>query len=189
METEQGTLARRPKPRRGQSTLPDWLLDQLPAPKEGIVPLSSNALAMRYARLAPGPELAMRRPEQEEAQGELLEVPSVAERRLRNRHGEMVAAQAVEDEAGAAGLRGGIVGPGLYHRYNAVLKRVTGDKARAAMTLAELEAAVGWLERNRLSDRLHLLDHDPRYTWTAQKRGEWKPPTGRAMRSWPEPPP
>ena len=64
METEQGTMARRPKPHRGQMTLPDWLLDQLPpAEKEGIVPLSSNALALRYDRLAPGPELAMRRPE------------------------------------------------------------------------------------------------------------------------------
>lgn len=189
METEQGTMARRPKPRRGQSTLPAWLLDQLPAPNAGIVPLSSNALAMRYDRLAPGPELAMRRPEQEETQGELLEVPSVAERRLRIRLGEMVAAQAVEDEAGAAGLRGGIAGPGLYHRYNAALKRVTGDKARAAMTLAELEAAVGWLERNRLADHLHLLDHDPRYAWSARKRGEWKPPTGRAMRSRLEKPP
>jgi hypothetical protein len=47
------------------------------------------------------------------------------------------------------------------------------------MTLAELEAAVGWLERNRLADQLHLLDGDPRYAWIARKRGEWKPPVGR----------
>ena len=181
METEQGTMARRPKPRRGQTTLPAWLLDQLPSPKEGIVPLSSNALAMRYDRLAPGPELAMRRPEQEIAQGELLEAPSVVERRLRARIGEMVAAQAVEDEAGRSGPCTGSAGPGLYHRYNAVLKRVTGDKARAQMTLAELEAAAGWLERNRLADHRHLLDDDPRYAWSARQRGEWKPPTGRAM--------
>jgi superfamily II DNA or RNA helicase len=187
METEQGTLARRPKPRRGQMTLPDWLLDQLsPAEKEGIVPLSSNALAVRYDRLAPGPELAMRRPESEEAQGELLEVPSVVERRLRARLGEMVAAQAVEDEAGASGLRGGLAGSGLYHRYNAVLKRVTGDKARARMTLEELEAAIGWMERNRLGDHLHLLEGDPRYAWSARERGEWKPPVGRPMRLRPE---
>ena len=92
----------------------------------------------------------MRRPEQEAAQSELLEPPSVIERRLRARLGELVAAQAVEDEAGRAGLRGGVAGPGLYHRYNAVLKRVTGDKSRAQMTLSELEAAIGWLERNRL---------------------------------------
>jgi superfamily II DNA or RNA helicase len=185
METEQGTMARRPKPRHGQTTLPAWLLDQLSAPKEGIVPLSSNALAMRYDRLAPGPELAMRRPEQEAAQTELLEVPSVVERRLRARLGEMVAAQAVEDEAGGAGLHWGVSSPGLYHRYNAVLKRVAGDKSRAAMTLAELEAALGWLERNRLADHVHLLDGDPRYAWTVRKRGEWKPPVGRSARPKP----
>ena len=95
----------------------------------------------------------------------------------------MVAAQAVEDEAGRAGLtRRGWPGPGLYHRYNAALKRVTGGKSRAEMTLAELEAAVGWLERNRLAEQLHLLDGDPRYAWTARKRGEWTPPVGRVLR-------
>jgi hypothetical protein len=51
------------------------------------------------------------------------------------------------------------------------------------MTLAELDAAIGWLERNRLSEHLHLLDDDPRYAWTARKRGEWKPPVGRDKRS------
>jgi hypothetical protein len=60
---------------------------------------------------------------------ELLEAPSVIERRLRARLGELMAAQAVEDEAGRAGLRGGVAGPGLYHRYNAVLKRVAGGKS------------------------------------------------------------
>ena len=63
METEQGTLAKRPKPSRGQGTLPVWLLDQLRPPKEGIVPLSSNALALRYETLRPGPDLALHRPE------------------------------------------------------------------------------------------------------------------------------
>ena len=47
------------------------------------------------------------------------------------------------------------------------------------MTLAELEAAIGWLERNRLAEHLQLLDGDPRYAWSARKRGEWKPPVGR----------
>jgi hypothetical protein len=128
METEQGTLARRPKEIRRQSSLPLWLLDQLPPVKEGITPLVSNALALRFDTLRPGPEFAMRRPEQEEAQGEMLETPSDAERRLRARLGEMVAIQAVEDEAGRAGPRAGVAGPGLYHRYNACLKRtwVTG---------------------------------------------------------------
>jgi hypothetical protein len=59
----------------------------------------------------------------------------------------------------------------------------TGNKSLAEMTLAELDAAIGWLERNRLSDQLHLLDEDPRYAWTARKRGEWKPPVGRDKRS------
>lgn len=103
----------------------------------------------------------MRRPEQEEAHRGLLEVPSVVERRLRNRLGEMVAAQAVEDAAALAGRRDAAAGAGLHHRFNAVLKRVTGDKACAAMTLAELEAAIGWMERNRLADHLHTLDGDP----------------------------
>ena len=91
----------------------------------------------------------------------------------------MVATQAVEDEAGRGGHQAGVAGPGLYHRYNAALKRVTGKKSQAEMTLAELDAAIGWLERNRLSDQLHLLDDDPRYAWTARKRGEWIPPVGR----------
>jgi superfamily II DNA or RNA helicase len=180
METEQGTLARRPKPGYTRNPLPLWLLDQLPPEMDRITPLASNALALRFDTLQPGPDLAMRRPEQEAAQSELLEAPSVAERRLRKRLGEMVAIQAVEDEAGRAGLRGGLGGPGLYHRYNAILKRVCGNKSRAQMTLAELEAAIGWMERNRLSDNLPLLDNDPRYAWTARKRGEWIPPVGKA---------
>lgn len=83
--------------------------------------------------------------------------------------------------AGRAWVRGGIAGAGLYHRYNAALKRVSGDKSRAQMTLSELEAAIGWLERNRLSEHLHLLEGDPRYTWSARKRSEWRPPVGRVV--------
>ncbi len=181
METEQGTLAKRPKPARSQSALPLWLLDQL-EPRPGIEPLSSNALAMRYDTLRPGPDLALHRPEIEDPQTELLEPPSVIERRLRARLGEMVGVQAVEDEAGRAGLKHGHVGRGLYHRYNAALKRVTGNKSRARMTMAELEAAIGWLERNRLAEHLHLLDDDPRYAWTAKQQAEWKPPIGRDPR-------
>ena len=156
-----------------ERTLPLWLLDQL-EPRPGIEPLSSNALAMRYDTLRPGPDLALHRPEIEAPQTELLEPPSVIERRLRARLGEMVGVQAVEDEAGRAGLKHGHAGRGLYHRYNAALKRVTGNKSRARMTMAELEAAIGWLERNRLAEHLHLLDGDPRYAWTAKQQGEWK---------------
>ena len=50
------------------------------------------------------------------------------------------------------------------------------------MTLSELEAAIGWLDRNRLSNHLSVLDGDPRYAWLARKRGEWGPPVGRADR-------
>ena len=182
MEIEQGTLARRPKPGRPRSSLPLWLLDQLGVPKPGIVPLSSNALALRFDTLQPGPELALRRPEQEEAQAELLDPPSALERRLRIRIGEMVSCQAVEDEGGRAGLRGGIAGPGLAHRYNAVLKRICGNKSRAQMTLAELEAAAAWLERNRLAEHVGLLEDDPRYAWTLRQRGEWTPPVGKPSR-------
>jgi hypothetical protein len=171
IETEQGTLARTPVPKR-QSRLPLWLQGQTEGEAaDGIVPLSSNALALRYALLKPGPHFVAGDPA---SQNELLELPSVAERRLRRRVGEMVAAQAIEDEGALRQVRG----QGGYHRYNAVLKRVMG-KSRAAMTLQELEAAVGWLERNRLHDSLHLLEGDTRYAWTARQRGEWTPPVGR----------
>ena len=186
MEIEQGTLARRPKPRPPQANLPLWLLEQLGPRKPGIVPLCSNALALRFDTLRPGPELALRRPEREDAQAELLDPPSVLERRLRIRLGEMVSRQAVEDEAGRAGLKhgpgGSLAGPGLAHRYNAVLKRVSGNKSRAQMTLAELEAAAAWLERNRLAEHVGLLQDDPRYAWSVQQRREWTPPVGRRAR-------
>ncbi len=177
METEQGTSSRKPRPKR-QGALPLWLREQLAeqeAGQKGIVPLHSNALALRYAELKPGPDLALRRPEHEAAQSELLETPSLAERRLRVRLGEMVAMQAVEDEGGLQAPRG----QGLYHRYNAILKRVMG-RSRAEMTLGELEAAASWLERHRLAEHADLLVGDPRYAWTARQRGEWAPPVGRA---------
>ena len=177
METEQGMLAKRPKERRAQSTLPIWLLEQL-GPKVGIEPVSSNALALRYEALRPGADLALRRPELEELQSELLEPPSVVERRLRARLDEINAVQAVEDEGGRKATRASS-GPGLYHRCSAALKQVTGNKSRAQMTLAELETAVGRLERNRLAEPLHSLNDDAWYAWTGRKRGEWKPPVGR----------
>ena len=182
METEQGTLARGAQPGGRQSMLPLWLSDQWEQGREGITPLRSNALTMRFSTLRPGPELALHRPEFQAAQSELLEAPSVTERRTRTELGGMVAAQVIEDGAGRTGLAGRLIGPGLYHRYNAVLKHVCGGKRRAEMTLADLDAAIGWLERNRLSEYLHLLDNDPRYAWTATKRGEWKPPVGRHKR-------
>ena len=170
VETEQGTLAKRPKAARHGSLLPDWLLDDQMAirgPREdGIVPLASNALGLRYATLRPGPSFAEVRPENEQPQTELLDPPSLVERTLRLRIGEMVAAQAVEDDAGASVTRA----QGRYHGYNAVLKRVMSGKGRAEMTLAELKAAVAWLERNRLSDHLNQLDGDMSYAWSARQR-------------------
>ncbi len=181
MEQEQGTRAR-PRPARRQGDLPLWLAEQLSREREdrGIVPLESNAVALRFAVLRPGPELAMERPEglAEAAQGELLEAPSQAERRLRSAVAELVAAQAVEDTAEAHDPR-----RRGYHAYNAVLKRVLG-KGRAEMGLAELEAAVAWLGRNRLRDHLGLLDGDARYAWDAGRRqGGWTPPVGRTPKA------
>ena len=140
------------------------------------MPLESNALGLRYGLLRPGPDYALHRPEHEAAQAEMLDPPSVLERRLRQRLGEMVAQQAVEDEGAMRAPRG----EGLYHRYNAILKRRTGNKPRAQMSLAELEAAVSRLERNRLADHAHLLEGDPRYGWTVRQRREWTPPVGPA---------
>ncbi|MBV8522738.1 MAG: DEAD/DEAH box helicase family protein [Acetobacteraceae bacterium] len=178
METEQATLARKPKPARPQSDLPLWLRRELAGQKRaGIVPLESNALTLRLSTLCPGPGLILRRREQEEAEGSTLEPPSAAERRLRQKVSELIAAQAVEDEGE---MQAGGGRHSLYHRYNATLKRVLGGKARAEMSLAELEAAVAWLERNRLRDHVHVLDGDARYAWTARQRaGDWRPPAGR----------
>ncbi len=176
VETEQGTLAKRVTP-RAQSTLTGWLLDQLAETEreDGIVPLESNALGLRYGLLRPGPDYVLHRPEQEAAQTEMLDPPSVLERRLRQRVGEMVAQQAVEDEGAAQAPRG----EGPYHRYNAILKRRTGNKPRSQMSLSDLEAAVSWLERNRLSDHTAVLKDDPRYGWTVRRRQDWAPPVGR----------
>jgi hypothetical protein len=77
----------------------------------------------------------------------------------------MVAAQVVEDEGALHIPRGA----GAHHAYSAALKRVMG-RGRAEMSLAELEATLAWLERNRLADHLHLLEGDARYAWAARQR-------------------
>ena len=87
---------------------------------------------------------------------------------MRVRIAEMIAAQAIEDEEELRVPRG----QGLYHRYNAVLKRATGNKGRGEMSLAELEAALAWLDRNRLSEHLHLLEGDARYAWSERRRSK-----------------
>lgn len=184
MEEEQGTLARQKKRGRQQS-LSFWL-DEPSKPRDGITPLASNAIALRYETLAPGPCFADRRPERQAAQSELLEPVSVLERRLRNRIGEMVAIQVVEEEAALQLPRGG-----NYHRFNAVLKHMFG-KGRGDMNLAELEATAAWLECNRLIDQMHLLDNDPRYAYQARQYAldrwrtnkGWMPPVGNPTQ-WP----
>ena len=94
----------------------------------------------------------------------LPETPTQAEQRLRRQVGQLVASQVVEDtETTLPGQ------PCDYHAYNAVLKRLFG-KARATMTQAELEVEIGWLERNRISSHLGLLQDDPRYGWSARQR-------------------
>ena len=55
METEQGTLARPPKPGGKQTPLPFWVADELGPAKDGIVPLESNALACASTRCGRAP--------------------------------------------------------------------------------------------------------------------------------------
>jgi superfamily II DNA or RNA helicase len=171
IETEQGTLARQRR-RRADVEMPSWLAEHLDAHRDegegrGITPLESNALGLRFATLKPGPSFGQSQEERLTVEVERGEAPSLSERRLRTRISDAVAVQAVEDEAS---LQVPHTGEGLSHRYNAVLKRVCGNKGRAEMGLADLEAALAWLERNRLSEHLHLLEGDTRYAWTAAKR-------------------
>ncbi len=166
IETEQGTKAVE-KRRRRQGELPFERDADTEANPFGIVPLRSNALAVRFEEVAPGPDfVAVPRARQRDP-GSAVETPSVAEHRLRQSIGLMVAAQVVEDEALPIGIRRTAGG---YHAYNAILRN-RFSKSRAEMTLAELEAVVGWLERNRLSDHLDLLDGDQRYRFSAARRG------------------
>ncbi|MBP2297418.1 DEAD/DEAH box helicase [Azospirillum picis] len=158
VETQQGTRAM-VKTRRGQQELP---FDRPAAEREPeIIPLESNATALKFAVVAPGPDFGA----QTRDHGELPLTPSAAEHHLRQRIGQLVAAQVIEDEDNNL-VTDGPVG---YHVYNAVLKRLM-KKARSEMTLSELEATIGWLERNRLSDHRDLLGDDPQYRWSSRRR-------------------
>jgi superfamily II DNA or RNA helicase len=168
MEVEQGTLARQVR-RREQGALPLWLECETDREPD-IVPLNSNALTLRYDTLAPGPDFAALRPEHADPRTRLDELPSILERKLRHRIGEMVAAQVVEEEVEHHRL---VPGGANYHRLNAVLKRIMGNRARSEMTAAQLEVAVGWLERNRLVDHLHVLQDDPRYAYRERQLALW----------------
>jgi len=158
VETQQGIRAM-VKARRPQLELPlERDVDREPE----VIPLESNATALRFAVVAPGPDFGgpSRDP------GEMPATPSAAEHHLRQRIGQLVAAQVIEDEDNNL-VSDGPVG---YHVYNAVLKRLM-NKARSAMGLSELEATIGWLERNRLSDHLHLIADDPQYRWSSRRKG------------------
>ena len=170
LEAEQGSASRpRTKPVvTALNTEPPRWRDE---PPPGITPLESNAIGLRYAMLRPRPadDRETRRAGAPVSASSQDAPPSLTERILRQRITAQVAAQAVEDEAAWQAPRGG----NLAHRYNAVLKRVLG-KERGSMTLAELEAALAWLERHRLSDHVEVLDGDPRYAWSVrQRRARW----------------
>lgn len=173
LETEQGTAVQPRQTRPISAATPEithWR-DEDPG---SITPLESNAIGLRYALLRPRPKPATAEAREAKAAPAAsgimaFEAPSLTERGLRQRLSAAVAAQAVEDEVGLRAPRGGT----LTHCYNAVLKRVLG-KGRTAMTTAELEAALAWLERHRLADHVHLLDGDARYAWSArQRRPAW----------------
>lgn len=127
-------------------------------------PLWSEATELRFETVLPrraaGPLPGSAPP----ADDRRPETPTQAEQRLRRQVGQLVASQVIEDaETSLPGQ------PCDYHAYNAVLKRLFG-KARGIMTQAELEAEIGWLERNRIRSHLELIQDDPRYGWSARQR-------------------
>jgi superfamily II DNA or RNA helicase len=160
MEVEQGTRARVPTRAKRQGELFGGDGGEQREPE--ITPLRSNATALRFESMAPGPDFLV---DVEAAMsGRAVETPSSAEQRLRRQVGQMIAAQVVLDEDDHVVDR-----HCGYHAYNTVVKRVFG-KSRAQMTLAELEAVIGWLERNRISEHLQLVEGDPQYRWSAQRQ-------------------
>ena len=124
------------------------MLNQI-GPQTGIVPLSSNASRLCFDTLKPGLEPVLVRPEQEAAQAELQDPPSLLRRRLRIPPGEMESVQVVKDRAGRVGYRADVTVSGFYHRYNAGLKRVAGNKSQARMTPTELKAVRSRHRRGR----------------------------------------
>lgn len=181
METEQGTRARYRQD--GQRDLfeeeagpggdedRDWGL--------GIEPLRSEETGYRSHTIRPGPDFGAAAPLPEGLQPSVASTPvSRIERELRARLGQLVAGQVVEDASdGSTAATAG------YHAYNAVLKSALGGKARSQMSVEELEAAIAWMERNRLADHLHLLEDDARFRWSSvrQGRASTRHGSGRAL--------
>jgi superfamily II DNA or RNA helicase len=179
IETEQGTRAWLPKDRQGN------LFDRPPMETDetrdwglGIEPLESNATALHFRTVAPGPDFGDATKGAEGtfpplsgglgqvAQRVLFKTSSETERQLRTRIGQMVAAQSIEDEDNNLVS----AGPSGYHAYNAILKRALGNKRRSELSIEELEAAVGWLERNRIRDHLGLIEDDAHYRWSSRRQ-------------------
>ena len=189
MEREQGDAgaSRRGRPRQPALDLPDWLEEEMAETRErhGIVPLESNALALRLCTLRPGPGpggRARRGARGRTPQGELLEPPSVAERRLRQRLGELVAAQAVEDAGGGRVRRGGAAARG-----RAVPRLQRGAEARARRQGARRDDAGGagggaGLARPQPAARppAPAGGRPPLRLGGAQAGGNGRPPVGRA---------
>ncbi len=172
IETDQGTKARLRRPVQRDLFEEETQEGELAHADPGIEPLSSNTLALRFDIVAPGPDFgsapesnSLAKAARALAEVDRAEPPSAAEHRLRQRIGALVAAQVVEDEDAHLYRLGR---PPGYHAYNAVLKRVLG-KGRGEMGLAELEAALAWLGRNRIADHINLLDGDTRYTAPREK--------------------
>jgi superfamily II DNA or RNA helicase len=127
-------------------------------------PLWSEATELRFETVLPRRAAEPLPDSTVSSGGGSPETPSQAEQRLRRQVGQMVACQVIEDaEVSLPGQ------PCDYHAYNAVLKRLLG-KARAVMTQAELEAEIGWLERNRIRDHVGLIQDTPHCSWSAQQR-------------------
>jgi superfamily II DNA or RNA helicase len=176
-EQSRSVSARRPERREGGLLA----LDVQPTTPALIIPLSSNATTLRFEELAAHGRSCVGPSEGAGAQGEMLATASEVERQLRQRIGQLVSAQVVEEE-GEMRLRRG----GNYHRFNAILRKVRG-KARGEMTVAELQSTVSWLEQNRLVDFLDILRDDVGYEITARRReqrktphaGGWPPPASR----------
>ena len=177
METEQGTLARHTKGRRQP---------RLPFPGEaGRARRNPASCRSRPTRSALRFETLGARPR--------LRGAAAAARRARRRPTSSIRPRCASGGCGTASARWwrrrwwrtrrrcacrARRGRRQLPRLNAVLKRVLG-KGRGEMGAAELEAAVAWLERNRLADHLHLLEGDGRYAFEARRRaGQWRPPQG-----------
>ena len=153
---------RKPEPDKSPSSAS---YDYQTADGQALEPLRSEATDLHFETVMPRRSRMPMLGEVREVEPDgLPETPTQVEHRLRRQIGQMVAAQVIEDIEAAI-----VDQPWGYHAYNAVLKQLFG-KSRATMSQAELEAEIGWLERNRVSEHLELIRDDHRYAWSARQR-------------------